>query len=201
LKEPCGSCGRYREALLDFVDRREVSDRTQVALAHLDCCEECRTEIESIALTINLLRRLGDTASQVEPRGDEVGLALREKLSRPRQTAMSGRLALGGNIVGLALVAVVVGRLALAPTAASPAFTDAGASATPAAEHRIYDPPAGPLTVGLVTGLGGHAGLDRPQAPRAVTNSPAATDRVEREHSAARSDDDPGTLPNAESPS
>ena len=35
------SCVRHREALVDFVDRREMGPGTAAALTHLDHCRAC----------------------------------------------------------------------------------------------------------------------------------------------------------------
>ncbi|HEY6056471.1 MAG TPA: hypothetical protein VIV06_00485 [Candidatus Limnocylindrales bacterium] len=180
----CGSCGRFHEALLDFVDRREMSERTQLALAHLECCDECRAEMESLARTIGSLRRLGDAAGAARLPDETAAVVLRSRVGRRTEHRRSWQLALGGKLVAAALVAVVVGPLALrqatgdlAPIA-EPTDARPDAPGAPAA-HRIYDPPAQSLTADLVTVLSGTSDLGRPRQAKAFTQLPTATDRTE----------------------
>jgi anti-sigma factor RsiW len=117
------NCRRYRPALVDFIDHGEVVDPdTGLALAHLDRCERCTTELEAIVLAITALRRLGDDASRIEPSPDAwPRLRMRLERWRPiRLPVMSPSL---GMVMSMALVAVLVVPLRIggaAPTAAGP---------------------------------------------------------------------------------
>lgn len=64
------SCRRHRPALLDFVDRGEITPSTEGALNHLDRCARCTAELETTMLAITALRRLGGEAASAEPSPD-----------------------------------------------------------------------------------------------------------------------------------
>lgn len=118
-----GACRRHRGALVDFVDRGEIGPSTGDALAHLDRCDRCASDLESTALTITALRRLGDDAAALEPSPD-AWPRLRARIDRwrPRRwLVMSPRV---GTVMSALLVAVIVGPLqfgsaSLATSAAS----------------------------------------------------------------------------------
>lgn len=181
------ACPRHRAALLDFVDRREHGPGTDVALAHLDRCRSCETELSEIALLITALRRIQAEVRLVEPSQD-AWERVRLVAARRPPAPWRWRMSLGATMAGAALAAVVVmpaafGRLA----APGPPMAGDGASGTadgpPAAAValRVYDPPAGRLTAGVVTILAGDDGINRPRQARTLTFLPAATDRHEPE--------------------
>jgi anti-sigma factor RsiW len=99
-------CDHHREALLDFVDRREVSPGTGAALDHLARCEECVQELEITALAIVGLRRLYDEVAAVEPPVD-AWARLRKRIDRPNRPTYSLRSPVLGSIVASALVAAI----------------------------------------------------------------------------------------------
>jgi hypothetical protein len=103
-----GGCRRHRPALVDFVDRGEIRPETAPALAHLDRCDRCTTELESTVLTITALRRLGDESSRVEPAGD-AWPRLRARLDRWRPSRWAPLMSpTAGLVMSLGLVAVLV---------------------------------------------------------------------------------------------
>jgi hypothetical protein len=142
------ACSLHRSALLDFVDARHAdpsgrADRsggqhiardggtgdvaTELALAHLDSCPECRTDLEETALAIVALRRLHseateaaaamETAEAEESADREATPAawsrLRGRLERPRTPAWQVRTTLGGLLAGAGLVATLVAPVAV----------------------------------------------------------------------------------------
>ena len=117
------NCRRYRPALVDFIDHGEVVDPdTGLALAHLDRCERCTTELEAIVLAITALRRLGDDTSRIEPSPD-AWPRLRMRLERWRPIRWPVMSPSVGMVMSMALVAVLVIPLrigAAAPSAAGP---------------------------------------------------------------------------------
>ena len=118
------SCAEHRSALLDFVDRREWSSTTEAALAHLDRCPSCESELAEIVLMIAALRRIAAEARAVRPPPDAWS-RLRSRIDRPRPPAWVGRLSLGSLMLTAAVVAMV-----LAPSVAwrnpGSAFEEAG---------------------------------------------------------------------------
>ena len=104
------ACRRHRSALLDFVDRGEIAVRTGPALAHLDRCDRCTSQIESTVLTIIALRRLGEDLAQAEPSPD-VWPRLRARLERWRPFRWSVMSPSAGVVVSAAIVAVLVAPL------------------------------------------------------------------------------------------
>lgn len=102
-----GSCRRHRAALIDFVDRGDLSDSAEAAFSHLERCGRCVSELEATALTITALRRLGDAMARQEPRAD-AWPRLRDRISRrgrARRVLMSPAT---GMAMSLAIVAVMV---------------------------------------------------------------------------------------------
>jgi hypothetical protein len=180
------ACALHRAALLDFIDRRERGSGTDVALAHLDRCRSCETELSEIALAITALRRIRAEVQLAEPSRDAWERVRRVAARRPA-APWRWRVSLGTTVVAAALVAVVVMPTAFGSLAAPwPPIAGGDASATldgaragGAPAPRIYDPPARALTARVVTILAGDAGLDRPREARALTFLPAATDRSE----------------------
>lgn len=182
------SCAGHRAALLDFVDRRERGPGTDVALAHLDRCRSCETELSEIALMITVLRRIRAEVQLIEPSREAWERVRRVAAPRP-MVPWRWRMSLGATMVGAALAAVLVmpaafGRLAvpwppMAGDDASGTLDSPPLDAAPAT--RFYDPPAGSLTARMVTILAGDDGIDRPRGPRALMLLPAATDRFELE--------------------
>jgi len=185
LRHPT-SCAGHRAALLDFVDRRERRPGTDVALAHLDRCRSCETELTEIALTITVLRRIRAEVQLAEPSGDSWERVRRVAARRPA-APWRWRMSLGATVVAAALAAVVVMPTAFGPLAAQwpPIAGDAapgaqdGPSAAAAPAPRFYDPPAGMLTAGVVTILAGDERINRPRETLALTFLPVATDRFE----------------------
>ena len=101
------ACGRHRERLVDFIDRREVGPHTSVALAHLDHCRACEWELEATALTITALRRLVAEAEALEPAPD-AWERLRARVDRPRAALWRWRTTLAGIALGAGLVGTLV---------------------------------------------------------------------------------------------
>lgn len=100
-------CERYRLALLDFVDRREIGPGTRPALDHLDRCRSCTSDLEATARAITALRRLRAEASRLEP-PDDAWARLRARVDRPRGQLWRWRTSLGGLVVGAGLAAALV---------------------------------------------------------------------------------------------
>jgi hypothetical protein len=101
-------CRRHQEALLAFVDRRDVGPTTDAALAHLDRCDRCGAELEDVALAIHALRTIGREAALLEPpAGDWPALAARVR--RPGDPAWRWRMPLAGLVATAAVVALLVG--------------------------------------------------------------------------------------------
>ena len=101
------SCARHRSALVDFVDRAEIGPGTSVALAHLDSCVRCTSELESILQAITVLHRIGDEASLTEPAAD-AWPRLRDRLTRWRPGRWKVMSPIAGMGMSLALIAVLV---------------------------------------------------------------------------------------------
>ncbi len=99
-------CADHRAALLDFVDRRERSDATAPALAHLERCRSCERELAETALTITALRRLQLEVQRLEPPPD-AWPRLRARVAKPADP-WRGRAALGGLATSALLVSVLV---------------------------------------------------------------------------------------------
>ncbi len=120
-----GTCRRHRVALLDFVDRGDVSPSTGDALAHLDRCDRCTAELESTVLTITALRRLGDDVARLEPAPDAwPRLRVRIDRWRPRRWFVMSPTA--GAVMSALLVAVIVGPLQIGSSDFAPAAVGAG---------------------------------------------------------------------------
>jgi len=113
-------CADHRAALLDFVDRRELTDATPPALAHLERCTACEGELASLSLTIAALRRLHADLTRLEPAPD-AWLRLRARVTRPVDP-WRWRTTLGGLVTSAFLVAVLV----LPVTIGSPATVGGG---------------------------------------------------------------------------
>ncbi|HYM84536.1 MAG TPA: hypothetical protein VEY67_10330 [Candidatus Dormibacteraeota bacterium] len=100
------SCGRHREALSTFADRRDPSVVDSSALDHLDRCPACRHEVEAEALTIVALRRLGAEAAAGEPPAD-AWPRLRRRVDG-RAAPWRWRTPLAGLLVSAGIVTVVL---------------------------------------------------------------------------------------------
>lgn len=105
-----GGCRRHRPALLDFVDRGEITPDTGSALGHLDRCQRCMNELESTVLAITALRRLGEEAARAEPRSD-AWPRLRDRLDRWRPVRWAIMSPTTGMVMSVALVAMLVAPL------------------------------------------------------------------------------------------
>lgn len=100
-------CRRHRPALLDFVDRGEITPATSQALAHLDRCQTCTDQLETTVMAITALRRIGDEAARVEPPPD-AWPRLRARLDRWRPLRWAIMSPTAGTVMGLAIVAILV---------------------------------------------------------------------------------------------
>jgi anti-sigma factor RsiW len=95
-------------ALVDFVDRGVQGRETAAALAHLDRCRQCTTELELTAQMITALRRIGAEAARIEPPANSWAV-LRDHLQRmpARRTApRPWHLRLSGSLVSALIVAM-----------------------------------------------------------------------------------------------
>lgn len=102
---PGSACRRHRNALIDFVDRRERSAGTPAALDHLARCERCESEMAEYALTIVALRRAGrEIAAYAVPAATVARVVPRA----PRQSGWSWRMQVGGLLTGAAIVGLVI---------------------------------------------------------------------------------------------
>lgn len=102
-----GGCRRHRPALLDFVDRGEITPATSPALAHLDRCQPCTNELESTVMAITALRRIGDEVARTEPPAD-AWPRLRARLDRWRPMRWAIMSPTTGTVMSLAIVAMLV---------------------------------------------------------------------------------------------
>lgn len=102
-----GGCRRHRPALLDFVDRGEITPATSPALAHLDRCQPCTDQLETTVMAITALRRIGDEAAREEPLAD-AWPRLRARLDRWRPLRWAIMSPTAGTVMSLAIVAVLV---------------------------------------------------------------------------------------------
>lgn len=102
-----GSCARHRNALLDFIDRRELGPDTDAALDHLARCRGCERELEATAIAVTTLRRLHREARAVEPPA-EAWLRLRATVARPRGPVWRWWTSLAGLAVGAGLVGTIL---------------------------------------------------------------------------------------------
>ncbi len=121
---PAWSCAHHRAALLDFVDRREQGPATDAALAHLDRCRACESELTEIALAIAALRRLHAEVRTAEPPRD-AWARLRAHVGRRPVAPWRWRLGIGGLMTSALLVGVLVGPLAIDPSRNATAISDA----------------------------------------------------------------------------
>jgi hypothetical protein len=96
------ACRRHRAALVAFVDRREEGAGTPPALLHLDRCDRCRSELESIALTIIALHRLAGELDHLAPSTARAPRVVGR--GRPRLPG----LALAGPLLATALAVVLL---------------------------------------------------------------------------------------------
>jgi anti-sigma factor RsiW len=108
------ACRRHRNALIDFVDRRERTAGTPAALDHLARCERCEHEMAEFALTIVALRRAGREIAAFEVPGASVA---RIAPPSPRSSGWSWRLQVGSLLTCAAIVGLVI--LPSGPTSAS----------------------------------------------------------------------------------
>ncbi len=103
-----GSCGPHRDALVDFVERREHGPATRPALAHLDRCRRCEAELGATLLTIHAVRRVLGEAARVDPPAD-AWERLRIRVQQPVAGAWQARSTIAGMIVSAGLVTALVG--------------------------------------------------------------------------------------------
>lgn len=132
------ACTAHRRALVDFVDRGEVTTGTATALAHLDRCSRCTDELETTVQAIIALRRLGEEASRVEPLPD-AWPRLMARLERWRPP----RLAILSPAAGAAMSVILVIALVAPARFGGPAPIESSllaGSAPPgaAAERKAY---------------------------------------------------------------
>jgi hypothetical protein len=102
-----GRCRRYRPALLDFVDRGEITPDTGPALAHLERCQPCTDQLETTVMAITALRRIGEDAARAEPPAD-AWPRLRARLDRWRPLRWAIMSPTTGTAMSLAIVALLV---------------------------------------------------------------------------------------------
>ena len=102
-----GACRRHRAALLDFVSSGSARAATAAALDHLDRCDRCLAELESTALAVAALRRIGSDVEHVEPPAD-AWPRLRERVVRWRAPRMGFMSPVAGMAMSIAIVAVSV---------------------------------------------------------------------------------------------
>lgn len=105
-------CHRHRDALLDFLERREHRPGTADALAHLDRCRRCEAELGSTLLAIHALRRVLGEAARVDPPA-EAWDRLRVRVQRPVAGVWQARTAVAGLAASAALVTALVGPAAV----------------------------------------------------------------------------------------
>ncbi len=118
------ACLRHRPVLLDLVERQERGPATDRALAHLDRCRACESELVELTLTSLALRRLWADARTAHP-SERAWPAVRDRLGRPAPPAWRSRIPMAGLVVGAALVALVLGP-SLAWTRPGGAFEEPG---------------------------------------------------------------------------
>jgi anti-sigma factor RsiW len=138
-------CHRHRDALLDFVDRRERGPGTEAALAHLETCAACTWDIEATAMAVMALRRI-HAPDPVEPAPD-AWQRLRTRIERPRAAVWRWRASLAGLAVGAGLVGTMLAPASLwAPRVgyiseggSGAALVDSARFAKDLAEARIFE--------------------------------------------------------------
>jgi hypothetical protein len=99
-------CRRHRTVLVDFLDRGERLPGLDAAFDHVDRCNGCRRDLESAALTIAALRRVGRAIATAEPSVD-AWPRLRDRLAMPSRPALPGFLHVGGLVLSAWIVAFV----------------------------------------------------------------------------------------------
>lgn len=107
MSEHGAACAAHRDALLDFIDRREVGPDTDAALDHLGRCRACERELETTAMAVAALRRLHRETQEVEPPPD-AWVRLLERVDRPREAVWRWWTTLAGLAVGAGLVATIL---------------------------------------------------------------------------------------------
>ncbi len=135
-----GSCRRHRAALTDFIDRGDLGDSAEAALAHLDRCGRCVSELEATALTINALRRLGKLIAREEPRPD-AWPRLRTRIESREADRFRGRANRAGHLVGAALIGCLVASVTIvAPGVLDPPFGSTRIPEAPQVDAPAVDP-------------------------------------------------------------
>lgn len=173
-----GRCRRHRAALTDFVDRGDLGASAEAALSHLERCSRCVLELESAALTIMALRRLGDAVARQEPRPD-AWPRLRTRIESAGRGGFWSRWTRAGHLAGAALVGCLVASVAITGPAAidprpAPAEIPAEARFTAPAENpsRPRPRPAASSQVAVRIDLARWTGPDG----LGITLSPASED-------------------------
>jgi hypothetical protein len=174
-------CERHRPALADWIEHRADGPMTPSAFDHLARCRRCERELTEIALTVIALRRLGERASLAEVPTDgwhDLRARVESSRSRPRPGRRS-RWALVGSMLGPAMVAVLVLRVAVSAAPVGADWTSdglAGTTISSVSPRPMYDSGPRLLTEGIVRILSGRVqgGDDRSEWPAMV---PASTDR------------------------
>lgn len=139
-----GACRRHREVLVDALigprnrvefgragpDRADVAD----ALAHVDRCARCRSQLEATSLVVVALHRLGDEVARVEPPA-AAWPRLEAQVTSPRAARPMFMSPVAGMALSLAiLVALNLGVGVIRPEAAQPAAIAPGGRSLDAAE-------------------------------------------------------------------
>jgi hypothetical protein len=133
---PSRACRRLLPVLVDFVDRGEIGAETASAFAHLDRCDRCRDQLETTALAITALRRLGDQLSRADvPDTPPLPPAVPHRRQAP--------VAAAGALLATAFVALLV--FPLAPSRIGVATVTG--DAPPPASHRSVDADPRPARV------------------------------------------------------
>jgi hypothetical protein len=148
-----GPCRRHRVVLEAHVLGGPTSEATRAAFAHVDLCDHCRAELESMALTVMALRRLGDDVATVRPAAD----AWPRLRARIAGWSTPSRPAVMSPLLGMALsLAIVVGS-----TISLPALLGGDADGDDAAAVR----PSATLTKAEIDWLRARSAADRRPAP------------------------------------
>lgn len=132
-----GSCRRHRAVLTDFVDRGDLSASAEAAFVHLERCGRCVSELESTALMITALRRLGAAMARQEPRPD-AWPRLRARIEARDNYGFRGRATRAGHLAGAALIGCLVASVAIV----GPGSTDPSSPPPFTPEAARFDAPA-----------------------------------------------------------
>ncbi|TAL07952.1 MAG: hypothetical protein EPO00_08110 [Chloroflexota bacterium] len=109
-------CRRHEDALLGLVDPATPTTGSTAALDHIEWCRACADDLQDLALAIVAMRRFGDDPPAAA-RSSAAWPSLSARIVQGRAAAAAAawrwRASLAGLMAGMAVVAALVGPMAL----------------------------------------------------------------------------------------